>query len=46
MEYTVVAEFKLQNLIYEVNNMIAKGWEPIGGMFVDGSGFYQAMIKK
>ena len=36
----------LERLIKEVNEAIAQGWEPLGGISVYGEQFMQAMIKR
>jgi len=46
MEYTVVREKSIINLISRVNYLIKEGWEPLGGIsFKDGDTHYhmQAM---
>lgn len=48
MEYAVISAEKLDRLARKVNEEIAKGWEPLGGVCFDG-GFgvwAQAMIKR
>ena len=51
MEYFAVKETSAENLTVMVNEMIAAGWKPLGGMSVAGDGrgshrfFCQAMIK-
>lgn len=52
MEYKIVNNFSRELLEYDVNDLISKGWEPIGGICVNTGEFgrkvclYQAMIKK
>lgn len=46
MKYIIVFAIYCHNLEKEVNERINNGWEPIGGPFVNGSGWYQAMILK
>ena len=51
MEYKIVNKFSGELLEYYVNDLISKGWEPIGGICVNTDEFdreclYQAMIKK
>lgn len=36
----------LERLTKEVNEAIAQGWEPLGGVSVYGTQFMQAMIKR
>jgi hypothetical protein len=36
----------LEKLSKEVNEAIALGWEPLGGVAVYGNAFYQAMLKR
>ena len=36
----------LERLIKEVNEAIAQGWEPLGGVSVYDAQFMQAMIKR
>ena len=51
MEYKVVEDHKLSDLVLVVNGLIEKGWVPQGGVIfshrhTDGSGKYvQAMVK-
>jgi hypothetical protein len=44
MEYTVVEEYNLLELITEVNKLIKQGWMPFEGIVV-GTNFYQAMTR-
>ncbi|MDQ1859076.1 MULTISPECIES: hypothetical protein [unclassified Chryseobacterium] len=45
MNYKVLSNFILENLEKEVNDYILRGWKPQGGIFVNASGFYQAISK-
>jgi hypothetical protein len=36
----------LEKLTKEVNEAIALGWEPMGGLTTCGNAFYQAMVKR
>ena len=49
MEYTIVFldNPTIQEFIYEVNEMIKKGWKPLGGVVIDVPGveYLQAMIR-
>jgi hypothetical protein len=36
----------LEKLTKEVNEAIALGWEPVGGLTTNGATFYQAMVKR
>lgn len=48
-KYTVVTSASLPDLIEQVNEAIAEGWQPIGGVLVTqnerGEEFFQSMIK-
>lgn len=51
MEYTVIEHHNLREFVERVNQAIAKGWTPLGGMSVSyhysGSASYvQAMVKE
>jgi len=48
MEYSVIQESELQNLIDDVNKAIKEGWEPLGGICSDSNhhGYAQAMIRE
>jgi hypothetical protein len=49
MEYTVVSKTSSFDLIEAVNELIRKGWTPLGGIAVDYEGpdkWYQAMKKE
>jgi len=50
MEYKVLESFGLPKLVIQVNDWIAAGWTPLGGMVtgIDSNvtKFYQTMIKK
>jgi hypothetical protein len=45
VEYIVISESATESLEEEVDKAIKKGWKPQGGVVVDGSAFYQAMVK-
>jgi hypothetical protein len=36
----------LEKLARAVNDAIALGWEPVGGLTISGQGYHQAMIKR
>ena len=36
----------LERLAKEVNDAIAEGWEPLGGVACDQMNFFQALIKR
>lgn len=44
--YEVVHTGVLSELIDQVNEMIAQGWDPAGGLGVTDNCFYQAMCLK
>jgi len=49
-EYFVIRSKKLDDLVEYVNKSLAEGWQPLGGICVDGdrrsvSLYYQAVIK-
>lgn len=52
MKYHVANGKHFQTFIDEVNELIAAGWEPLGGIAVNNENdnfdiwYYQAMIKK
>jgi len=46
LEYIVVCANKTQDLIDEVNEWIAKGFIPLGGVATTDNDMCQAMIKK
>ncbi len=50
MKYTVANANAFSNLIAEVNELIEKGWSPLGGICVCNEDnnifYYQAMIKE
>jgi len=48
MEYSVIQESELQNLIDDVNKAIKEGWGPLGGICSDSNhhGYAQAMIRE
>lgn len=45
MEYRIVIGKDPKELNLIVNQLIQEDWIPQGGMCVDGSSFYQAMVK-
>jgi hypothetical protein len=49
LEYTVLKEHSLSELIDQVNRMIGLGWLPLGGFFTsadsDEHHYYQAMTR-
>jgi hypothetical protein len=45
-EYTVISDDRRQTFEYAVNALLGKGWEPHGGLVVDDSRFYQAMVRE
>lgn len=52
-EYRVIAVSRafsqkkaIRQLEQEVNEAIARGWEPIGGVAVGGNTYYQALVKR
>lgn len=46
MEYTVIFDGEIERLINKVNNAIAEGWVPFGGVGHNGSSRWaQAMVK-
>lgn len=48
MEYTIVSDYNVQELIKQVKLLINQGWEPLGGICVCGytTKLLQAMIKR
>ena len=50
VEYFVIRSNKLDDLVQYVNKSLADGWQPMGGVCVDGnrrsvSLYYQAVVK-
>ena len=49
MHYTLVYDNVPELLVDKVNQLIKKGWQPLGGLAIsqheEGNVFYQAMIK-
>jgi hypothetical protein len=43
--YILVENIKLSDMVDEVNNLIAKGFEPLGGVSVSMGRYIQAMTK-
>jgi hypothetical protein len=53
MQYKIIsvsaifsASKALEKLTKEVNEAIALGWEPIGGLTTNNANFFQAMVKR
>lgn len=46
MIYKLIYRCKPHEFMREINDMIADGWEPLGGISSDGHCLWQAMIKK
>ncbi len=47
MRYTIIhSHLSIEELIEKVNELIQEGYEPIGGMVIYLSGFYQTMLKR
>lgn len=50
MEYTVVADERLDVLVSRVNDRIFEGFKPLGGIVVTNDGesdyYYQTMLKE
>jgi hypothetical protein len=46
MEYTIIEEHTVAKLIKLVNQFIAEGWKPLGGMTAIGLYLYQTMIRE
>ena len=52
MEYTILSDYGVQDLIKQVKSLIDQGWEPLGGISISVAGdgylgkFFQAMIKR
>ena len=40
------AKLTLEQLVKEVNDAIAEGWEPLGGITFVQTKFFQAMVKR
>lgn len=45
MKYDVVKDGSIETMINEVNDLIKKGWIPLGGIGIDQYFWCQAMIK-
>jgi hypothetical protein len=45
MEYRIISCKDPMELVEKVNELIKEDWIPQGGLCVDGSSFYQAMVK-
>lgn len=46
MRYKIIKSSNTVSLEDEVNSWIDSGWTPIGGIFGDRDGLYQAIIKE
>lgn len=46
ISYTTISSTYIVPLIKEVNEMIARGWEPLGGVCFGNNEFFQAMVFK
>lgn len=46
IEYQVVHNDYWNYIRTEVNELMARGWEPLGGVAVDSDGCYQAMVRR
>jgi len=44
MEYTVVVGSTIEKIIERVNELIVEGWQPLGGIGINGN-YYQAMTR-
>lgn len=44
IKYTVVRFSSTVYLSHEVDEMIRRGWQPIGGVYVDGNFYLQSMV--
>jgi hypothetical protein len=42
--YHIVEEYSKVDLIVRINNYLAMGWECQGGVFIDGTHYYQALV--
>lgn len=45
-EYRIVHFERIRELEDEVNYLISKGWEPIGGLMEDEATFFQPMVRR
>ena len=45
MKYKIVTGSNIDNLAVNVNNQIDQGWQPQGGVLVNGMLYAQAMVK-
>ncbi len=46
MDYTVIWNSNIHDLILRVKTLITDGWKPLGGICTSEVAFYQAMIKE
>jgi hypothetical protein len=46
MEYTVINNIRMYDLIDQVNNYIKAGWKPLGGISAGAHTFCQAMTRE
>lgn len=46
VEYFVIVQNTIHIFERAVNDAIAEGWEPLGGIMHDDGVFYQAMIRR
>ena len=44
MKYDIIQAISISSLKKQVNNMLDKGWEPLGGMVPHNAYYYQTMI--
>jgi len=45
-EYTIIVDENITTLIKRVNNYIATGWWPLGGVVKSDDGYLQTLVKK
>lgn len=45
MEYEVLFDPNIHDLMNMVNTAIQQGWQPLGGIAPDEAAFYQAMVR-
>lgn len=46
MEYKVLNDYYLENLVKEVNSHLLQGWKLQGGISASSNAFYQAIVKE
>lgn len=46
MRYVIRMASNYLELSLKITAALKEGWEPVGGVVIDGGIFYQAMIKK